>query len=686
MTLLGYRLERWTFYSTVLLGGYGLVILTTFFDYGVTVDEPPLLHYGNDIVQWYKSRFSVLGSFETSNTKMYGGLVHVLGYALSQFLPLDPYDGYHLTSALIGFSGVVAAYRIGSLLGSGPTGFLVAAFLIFTPRYYAHIFNNPKDIPFAVFYLWSVFWILRSIGRLPDLSGEWVWKIGLVVGLTMACRTTGWVLIFYICIFWSFQYALLVFRGLSVRRAIRILLTQMGAIFGIAYAIMLPFWPWALAKPITRPFEALGYFSKFLEPHHSFFEGQYLLSIDVPWYYVSKWLLLTLPEFVLLGLFLGTGIAVLFGFRHRTEIQVKHVQCAALIWSGVFPIIYAALAKTPFYDGHRHMLFVVPPLVICSVLGWTAFWHSIKTGFLRRAIQSVTAALVFATMIYMVRIHPNQSVYFNHLVAGGIKEAWRRYETDYWGNSYKQGLDWVTQNYAWDYTKGKLRLASPFGPLNKMMDPAHLVQVEPYETADLYIGSTRFDHHRLIPGEILHTVRADEVPLLYVIRPDRSYQHEPFFADSPFRWIYRYWSFDEPPAPSRVTAFLEQIEDLNLHYFMADAYTFLAAQQDKAGDYEKAVEFYSEALSFYPEHFQAQYHRGRTLFHQAKYDAAIKAFQHALTFHPESPDILNDLASVCLAKEDLASARKVLRPVFEHHSENVKYHTNILKAYGTIRK
>ena len=169
MTLLGYRLERWTFYSTVLLGGYGLVILTTFFDYGVTVDEPPLLHYGNDIVQWYKSRFSVLGSFETSNTKMYGGLVHVLGYALSQFLPLDPYDGYHLTSALIGFSGVVAAYRIGSLLGSGPTGFLAAAFLIFTPRYYAHIFNNPKDIPFAVFYLWSVFWILRSIGRLPDL-------------------------------------------------------------------------------------------------------------------------------------------------------------------------------------------------------------------------------------------------------------------------------------------------------------------------------------------------------------------------------------------------------------------------------------------------------------------------------------------------------------------------------------
>jgi hypothetical protein len=55
---------------------------------------------------------------------------------------------------------------------------------------------------------------------------------------------------------------------------------------------------------------------------------------------------------------------------------------------------------------------------------------------------------VFITIFDMVELHPYQSVYFNRVVAGGLKTEASRFETDYWGNSYKEGVEWVIENYS----------------------------------------------------------------------------------------------------------------------------------------------------------------------------------------------------------------------------------------------
>jgi len=47
----------------------------------------------------------------------------------------------------------------------------------------------------------------------------------------------------------------------------------------------------------------------------------------------------------------------------------------------------------------------------------------------------------------MVQLHPYEYVYFNRLFAGGLKAAAERYETEYGGSSYKQGVEWVIRNY-----------------------------------------------------------------------------------------------------------------------------------------------------------------------------------------------------------------------------------------------
>ena len=56
--------------------------------------------------------------------------------------------------------------------------------------------------------------------------------------------------------------------------------------------------------------------------------------------------------------------------------------------------------------------------------------------------------------------------------------------------------------------------------------------------ADLYLGNTRYEQHRLVPGEIVHVVKKMGTEILHVVRPDTSYNNDPYFTQSNFRQEY----------------------------------------------------------------------------------------------------------------------------------------------------
>ena len=705
------HLTLWQKISYLILAIYALVILTTLTDYGLTIDEPPLLNYGRDVLIWYQSGFDYQGIFQTTNTWLYGGMVHVAGYVLSQTLPIPTYDAYHLCTITLGFLGIIAAYRIGTLLGGGSAGVLAALFLILTPRYYGHAFNNPKDIPFAVFYLWSIYWIARDLGQLPDLPRNWIWKTGLAIGLTLACRINGIILFVYMGLFFCIRYLELARQGSDILSLARSFVRQTLSIGAVAYVVMLPFWPWALLNPLTGPFKAIGYFSQFIEPHYSFFSCQYMANTELPWYYISKWLLLTLPEFTLLGL-----IASLILFASTFSLQRGLV-----VFSALFPILYAAIMNTPFYDGYRHALFVVPPLVVIGALGIVDLITRLQTRILRRMGLVITGGLVIWTLVYMIRLHPNQNVYFNHLIAGGIQKAAACYETDYWGNSYTQGFKWIENHYNWDFSKRKLKVASSFGQLHNVMNPDRFERIDKLEQADLILGTTRFDHHRLIPGEIVHTINADNTPLLYIIRPDESYTNDPFFSESPFRRIYLDMHFEGLHKEKDVITFWGQVDKYHLESFVAGSYNNQGMDYYQTGEFGKAIELFRQALAFRSNHlitwynlalafhlsdniseailayekafqlnaarimdtkavFAMYYNVGECYQNMGRLDEAETAYQNALEYEPESFDVLNNLTALYIQRENFEAARNILQPLVIAHPERNNLRLNLAIA------
>jgi len=101
-------------------------------------------------VRYYASWMQDTTALGWWNLYIYGGAFDVPATLLTQISPLGYYETRHAFNAAIGILGVVGTWKLARALG-GPRAALIATVLLaLTPNYLGHMFNNPKDIPFAV--------------------------------------------------------------------------------------------------------------------------------------------------------------------------------------------------------------------------------------------------------------------------------------------------------------------------------------------------------------------------------------------------------------------------------------------------------------------------------------------------------------------------------------------------------
>jgi len=117
----------------------------------------------------------------------------------------------------------------------------------------------------------------------------------------------------------------------------------------------------------------------------------------------------------------------------------------------------------------------------------------------------------------MAAMHPYESVYFNRLVAGGLRGVDGRFETDYWGNSYREGIEWVMKNVPGEGIR-VANCSNPFQTSYYLLGTAgaRFVPVLLEQHPDILIATTRGDCYRNAGGRVLHTVERQGVTLLYV--------------------------------------------------------------------------------------------------------------------------------------------------------------------------
>ena len=115
----------------------------------------------------------------------------------------------------------------------------------------------------------------------------------------------------------------------------------------------------------------------------------------------------------------------------------------------VVPLTAVIVLNSALYDGWRHLYFIYAPFLLIAVTGATRLPDLIgkaRPDLERRATLFTAAVIVIGTIFSAYQIityHPFQNVYFN-MAAGN--NAGRLFELDYWGLSFRKGLEYIVKN------------------------------------------------------------------------------------------------------------------------------------------------------------------------------------------------------------------------------------------------
>lgn len=526
------------------------IVLLTFRRYGVSWDEEVQSQYGQAIYDYYISGFTDRRYDQIFNLYLYGGMFDGLAAWINAYTPFDIYATRHLLNASVGLIGLWGTWRLGRLIGGEAAGFASLVLLLFTPMYYGHMFNNPKDIPFAAGVVWILYYMAKSLRSFPHVSRSLVLKLGTVLGLTLGVRVGGVMLL----IFWIIALEALAMSMIwpdlrrfpekeLLRRAFRLDLLLARLIIPaavISYSVMLLCWPWAQEAPLTNPLKALMQFSNFPNYVEVLLNGVTYPSTELPWYYLPVYFGVQLPLPHILLIVSGAGLlpSIMRNLKPKTNRYVLLL----LLLTAFAPPFFAIVKKPALYDGVRHFIFTLPPLCVLAALALrrmaAIFWKNIRETCSRRLRIWIGAAAALTLVIiaaFHVRtyalLHPYEYIYLN-TIAGGVKGAYGRYELDYWGSSFKEAAERLQElvNLEGGVPAGKIIRIAICGPWSgaTLYLPPDYAAVEADKPAEFFLSTTRWQCQNMRSGEEIIRVERLGAPLSVVkdLRNEKDYKPE----------------------------------------------------------------------------------------------------------------------------------------------------------------
>jgi hypothetical protein len=209
---------------------------------------------------------------------------------------------------------------------------------------------------------------------------------------------------------------------------------------------LLAVWPYLWDDPLRRLYTVWRYFASAGAEFPVFFEGQmYVAGETLPWRYVVTHLVLTTPPAVLALAGVGVVKAAVETWRGENTASALW-----LIWLGA-TLLRVSLPGMVVYNGLRQVMELLPAICLMAGLGAQWIWAALQRTVLGRLngkpaanwIGIAALALLFAPQVAtLARLHPYEGAYFS-MLAGGERGASENYTLEYWGQSYKDGGEWL---------------------------------------------------------------------------------------------------------------------------------------------------------------------------------------------------------------------------------------------------
>jgi len=320
--------------------------------------------------------------------------------------------------------------------------------LLLIPRFWGHAFFNFKDVPFAsVFTLSTLMGSTLVDGLVKQTNENRIWNrklaiqsvlLGVVIGLLVGIRAGALVVAF-------FPWMALVIVSirmdfLKLCKRVFWIMPYFVLTSGTCFLVSTLCYPSSWENPIGWFPETLQALSKYGWTGSVLFAGEMIPATALPRSYIPIWFIITVPAIIQLGAWIG----LIMGFTkygNRFSVRQKAIFVLVLLQLVVIPLAIVA-RRSIIYDEIRHVLFIMPSIAVLSACGFIWAFGFIGKTKLRTVAPSLVFLAFFGIAAEMYLLHPYEYVYFNP-VFGGLKAADRRFETDYWGLSMRNAMEWI---------------------------------------------------------------------------------------------------------------------------------------------------------------------------------------------------------------------------------------------------
>jgi MFS family permease len=500
--------KEWMFFALLLFFVYSLVP-----DYGISWDEPMQHKLGKYTVEYITSDTDSLFQFKD---KVYGPAWEILPAIAEKCSrttnPRSIFLQRHYFNVTAWWAScVLMFYLILTVFGHKKYAWLGLAMFICTPRLFAHAFFNSKDIPLLFATILSTYAVLRWFKRPGSATAA---GTALAMAWATDIRITG-ILLPVLMLF------LMPFTGAISRKHLITL-----PIFIIVYLMgVYMFWPYLWSNPAKRFAESFEWMSRFPWDDPVLFEGSYIASPDLPWWYLLEWQAISLPE-TYVFLYISAWFIFIFYFLKRPRSFLNEHRAVA--WAAGLasaPLVAVWIFDSNVYDDWRHLYFTYPGMLLLMLF---ALQQAEKSY---HRITLLLNGLIIIQLLFtawgMVRWHPNQQVYFNSFAGNNPLE---KYDGDYWGLSYKQGFEWILNNHPGISTYCPSNRAGLFGYM--ILNPQDTSRLKPaaWDKAEWFLNNHRFEEQKVIFDNISYIVESygNEILTISKMKPTSS-------ADTSFR-------------------------------------------------------------------------------------------------------------------------------------------------------
>ena len=664
----------WIFIGICLAGLIALPLMSR--QAGISGDEHFHLEQAEHVYNYYatggKDSTAAVVTPEY-NLPYYGQVVDNIAYFVTKTFNISEiYDARHFINSLFGWLAMFFAALIAYRIAGWRAAVFTFVLMFLSPRFLGHSFNNLKDLPLATGTIFGIYCLTRFLQEFPKIKWSTAILFALSIGLATSVRFAGILIVAYFGLFGIMMFIKRNWKpGLFKKESGRELGTLVAWGVGISLVgiiLTIVAWPLLLKHPVSNFKAVIENMSAFPTSIRQVFEGNMQWSDYLPWYYTPKFIMITIPIAVLVGLVLFFVCC----WRKREDRFWSFM----IFFTFFFPVFWIVYTKANVYGGWRHAMFSYPPMVVAAGWGFDGVvrWVESKLGIkneelimknddandgrdvpgrvsTKGIVVNVGAVVILLALLigpirHIIANHPYEYVYFNELV-GGTKKALGQYELDYYYHSTREASEWVIANASKNADGTKTRVAT-----------WHIASVNYFFRNDTATFQPTFAR--------------------WYEKENSDWDYAIFTVTGMSPAYLRSQNF--PPKNTVKTVEVDGVP-ICIVLKRQDKSDFLAAQQKDANNLDSAIILYKQALALDPDNLGALLGIGECYVRSNRPDSALIYLNHYHDLDPEAEMANYMRAYAHVYKQDIKGALDILHDVENHNPKYAGAYSLAIQLY-----